>query len=149
MLWPCSPFLTSSCRCMFWPLSWNSQADTGSCRPPLSLSFFLVASQPSKKLCQRESGSQWKRESPRLSAPLPMRGMTKAGRGWDTIRARCMPREGKNEPKGGQSSQRLRYRTLSLNWEERKEQTIKIKVEIKSKWRECWFPDEGGWNPIR
>lgn len=41
------------------PLSQNSQADTGSCRPPLSLSFFLVASQPSKKLCQRESGSQW------------------------------------------------------------------------------------------
>lgn len=64
-------------------------------------------------------------------------------------------REGVGHPKGqvcaegGQSSQRLGYRTLSLNWEERKEQTIYIKVEIKFKWRECWYPDEGGWNPVR
>lgn len=31
----------------------DSQAGTGSCRPPLTLSFFFVASQPSKKLCQK------------------------------------------------------------------------------------------------
>lgn len=31
----------------------DSQAGMGSCRPPLTLSFFFVASQPSKKLCQK------------------------------------------------------------------------------------------------
>lgn len=35
----------------------NSQVGRGSCRPPLALSFFFVASQPSKKLCQKE---KWK-----------------------------------------------------------------------------------------
>lgn len=40
-----------------WPqtqaLPQDSQAGTGSCRLPLTLSFFFVASQPSKKLCQK------------------------------------------------------------------------------------------------
>lgn len=31
----------------------DSQAGMGSCRLPLTLSFFFVASQPSKKLCQK------------------------------------------------------------------------------------------------
>lgn len=31
----------------------DSQAGMGSCRPPLTLSFFFVASQPPKKLCQK------------------------------------------------------------------------------------------------
>lgn len=53
----------------------DSQAGKGSCRLPLTLSFFFVASQPSKKLCQKGKWKSVGREALHSLEPYPLSGM--------------------------------------------------------------------------